>query len=566
MRLDWALDVEFAGAPYRFATRRLEVDGEVYLGGLGPLSLSKLADLDASVQLQIRTRDDWPARFAAVGWLVDGGKATLYLVITEDDGTVRREIWRKGRIDGARWDRAGRPLSCKLRTTTKRLELPNPRERIDPFTSPSSDSALPSHTGSWNIYTDNQGEYYPIPIGYPGYDDVTGSVWPVVPVPTMQFSRQTYASFDDGPQQLPEVYVHVVGIGAIEASLIWLTDAGLTRSEESGTGNKQHPLSVDVATGGVGVTLAQDKLGQRFSFTYRDLSGSPAYPIELWGGTPKPYVGFSPASGYGGGLIFQGKLLRGAADLFEWAIGQYTDAPIDIGRHRANAEPLNRYHFDTFINQKQDAVDWLREILEDVPSAFVWGSEGVYLAHIPIRADRSDAVAHLDADETGVEWLSMTEGTLDAVANEITFRWGPQRDGNAYVNSRTLTAAYKQVIAVPGGGVYRDDRAVAHALCLASQRSIGEVRPMTLDLPTVWEQATAFQMAADAALQLAFPSRTFTYSLPVEQHERVPGDVVTLSDADRSLSDVLFVVVDVVVSVTHVEVVLRPVRGLDLYL
>jgi hypothetical protein len=220
---------------------------------------------------------------------------------------------------------------------------------------------------------------------------------------------------------------------------------------------------------------------------------------------------------------------------------------------------------DLFINEPTPASEWFEgAVLDYLPAAVVRGENGIYLAHVPLAAMAIEAVATIEAGVNAERIDSRVTGG-DELVNELTVRWARARDLRNYFQTRILSSAYQKVIAVPGGGTYSDTRTLPDALCAVSQRVYG-ARPGTVELPTVYAQATALRIGHDRVLRLALPERTFTYSVSLDQYRRHPGDVVLLVDAEWSIPGVLCTVVDVIVQLTRVVLALRPLRGLDSYL
>lgn len=556
----WALDVDIAGVEHHFATRAGTAGGTLYRSGLGGLSLSKLDDLTTAVDVEIETDDDWATSFGAAQWLLDGGRASLYLVVTEG-GTQRRILWVEGRVDGVSWV-PGDPLSLEIRPDQGDPTIPPSREKIDEYTRPaqdSDDSQLGSigATAAFELWEASVGKYYPLIVGYPGHVPNANAVC-VVPVPVAQASWQTVTVDTSDSEDVPEVYVFALAGGTIDAEKVWVLETGITTTRTTASGKQTQvpqadPVDVDIHHG-------PDAIGQRCAWYHA------AFDPEEQSGEPALYVGFSKADGFGGGILHNGRVVNGASDIFEWLVQRYSGVRLDLGRHRVHAAHLNRYLFDLVVNETIPAIDWFeRDILRFIPGAIVRGPEGVYLAHLPIRGSRVDAVASL-VEGGNAQRVSMAVTSTADVVNELTFSWGRLRDGNAYHRTRILTAQQGRVSLPLDGAAYEDGRALAEGLCIVSQRAYGEVRPGTLQLQTIWDPGTAQRVAEDYVVRRAFPERTFRYTVGAGLHRLAPGDLVTLTDVGLAISERACTVVDVVVSPPLVEVALRPIRTLTSYL
>lgn len=556
MALIWAIDVTIAGAPYRFATRPVTVDGEDYPPGLGDFELSKRATLDETIALVVTTADDWPARFAAAGWLIDGGDVTIWLVEVEAGAARRRAVFR-GVVERVQWDVAGTPLQFAARHRSGSYQIPRPQAVIDQDTHPHTDGTLlgGSTPGTYTLAASGTGQMYPIILGYPGYNDRTGEAVPVVPVPLAQVDTVTIVGASSGSREIPEHLLWVVGIGKLEAAdLVWY-DAGPSNLSDG------LPL-FDGPADNNSVLQFVDLLGQTYTGIQQDW-------LQDFDGDSRMYVGFKPrapgAVTFGGGTVWRGRVVRGAADLFEWMVRTYApDVPIDYGAHQVHAPALNEYRFDTFINEPVEVGTWFEGAIGAyVPAIIARGRQGLYLAHVP-WTDEHQAVSVELIEGENAQRGGINEAAEELV-NELAVRYAPGADSAAYLNSFTLTAQHARLQAVPSGQAYPDPRAIASQWAKASVAAYGS-RPGTLELPTVYDTATAQRVGADYLIAHALPVRTFLYDLPPERNDIEIGQIATLTDAGRSLSAVRCTVIDVSISTTRVTVTLRPLRYATTYL
>jgi hypothetical protein len=89
-----------------------------------------------------------------------------------------------------------------------------------------------------------------------------------------------------------------------------------------------------------------------------------------------------------------------------------------------------------------------------------------------------------------------------------------------------------------------DPRILASYLAQRSQTVYG-VRPLVLDLPQTWDDATAELVARDRLNRHAWHKRTATYAGGAELEAIEPGSCIALTDSAVHLDEALALVVDV---------------------
>lgn len=542
--LNWAVEVELAGVQYRFATSAITFGGNDYEGGLERFDSNKVFDPNGSMSLTILTRDDWPTAFKNANWIVEGGEATIYLV----DGTTSTK-WHGGRVDSVSWGQIGDPVNMEIIPSGKRLTIPDKRNRVDPYTQPDNDPGLSTPASSYDIVEDYSGSYYPTIIGYPGYDTESGGVrWPVVPSCIVQASYDTYsddATPTPGTHTAVEYNIHCFGTADISADTITILETGL-----SNRGGSQAWVETETTTG-VGLSIATDLIGQQYKY-YEQSVG------DLKEGHSALYGAFKLE--HGGGVQLKGRVANGASDLFEWIFTLHSSLTVDRFRNAASANQLNGYRFDTYVNNPIDAIDWfVTEILPHLPAVIARGDDGIYLAHVPTSARPTDVLLDLEEGRNCTRTGTITSTSAQDIANEIDFRWSPQRDNEHYLNSRTMTSETNRLVALPNGLRYPDARAIGNALCKMSQATYGD-RPTEVLLNHVWDGPTAYRIGRDLAQTLPLPLREFAYTLLPEYYWLSPGDVISLTDADVSLTDQVCVVTSVSVGLAQIAITAEPVR------
>jgi hypothetical protein len=567
-RLWWALDVDIGGRVYYVGTRAGTAGGEVYRSGLAPLTQSRLGSPTETISMQIATSDDWAEELRTAGWLSDGGAARLYLVV-EEAGTTRRLLWADGRADAVRWGEPSDPLQLQLVPSVGVGQMPLEQWVIDSTTRPAQiadDAALDllTEASDYDLYEESIGVYYNVIIGYPGHVE-GGDAYPCVPIPVVQWATYLIDTNDptDGPgdppshpETVPEVFVHAIAGSDIGATSVYALDLGIYKNATVPAPGGGDPVAVEIPqiTAAATGTLerGRDLAGQWCTWLYQ--MHNPA----TQGGTPEMWIGFTPSGG--GGVQHNGRTVRGAADLFAWLVETFTTLRFDRGRHAAHARALNGYLIDTFVNEPVDALDWYSSnVLSLVPAAIVRGEDGVYLAHLPLRASRADSLLSLTAGRDA-EYVGMATTGSAGVVNHLTYQWGPTRDGT-WAFTGFLTREHKLAQTMASGVYYGDPRMLPHALCRSSY-NVYRHRPGRLEMGVVWDATTAHRCAEDYVIRNTLPERTLTYTLRPDRWWVEPGMVCTLTHDRLRISERLCTVVDVVLRTTGPEVVLRPIRSL----
>ena len=387
---------------------------------------------------------------------------------------------------------------------------------------------------------DTIGLAYQIVIGYPGNREqsFSGSGVPEPAVPVI------IAEVDPGTS--PATQTHLFADGELNASQIqlWNMDA--------------------VETIAYTPVVADDGLGRPVTI----IRNQPGYDVgtELW-------YGLQNDSTFGGGLEWEGQVLRGLGDVIRWVYSQ-SRVPYDEGAMRAWGEYLNRYKVDTYINTPTSLVAWLQtEILSSVQVMQVQGPRGRY--YVPLRwwATASDAVAHLDMDAGDWTRTAPLAHLDDPIYNEITVDYRLAQ-GDRYVSRRVLTAdgqTYLNSLGQPSNPLVpwyatseKDQRVIGSGLAGKSQATYGP-RPMTMGLSWTWDDSTAQLLGSDMLERMAWPKRSTQLQGPAWAARSLGvGDVVLISESGMHLTERPALVMDVVTDavVTRVDVVLldRPLR------
>ena len=513
----WLLEIDL-GHLYLFASEPAVVVSEsgvsyVYEAGLSDpgatLAQGSSAD-EASVGLEVLSEVDW-ALLAAQGIPLEARRATLR---RWESGTTleRARVILRGRLSEVTYGRAGEVLTARLTRSISRESdvLPHPQAVIDASTWPI--------TGGYAIPERSRGVAYPVVIGAPGHT-ASGNPLPAVPLVYAQYgasSGLSYLALCDG-----------------------LIDAGTVRlyNFEPST-----PTSADAT-----VTQVVDELGRTVSV----LTAASLAEEGRW------FAGFADRAGYGGGIVHQGRLVRGAGDLWRWVFEEHVDTAMDWGRFEAIRPSLNTYKIDTVINSETNVWDWFTgEVLPLLPIEIRESSRGLYPALMRWGATSRDAVAHLDGTSgTGRVSRVSAVGSTGEIRNEITIQYRPTGEsGNRWANRRVATSVARRTAIEPA--TVDDDRIRGSRLLTDSQLTYG-VLPLTIEAACVSDDGTADLVLRDRIRAHAWPRRTVSYEGGPWLESLGVGDVVTLADPDlhiESLTPAVALVLDVVPGAGSVQV------------
>lgn len=496
----WLLDLDIAGQTHRLATEAVEVTtaaGETiaYREGLAEPSVGMSAAADAgpaSIALEITTDTDW-ALLVSQGHSLDQRPAALrryYSGRTLERGRVVLRGRTSQPSFGARYEPLRLSLTRDVASTA--AVIPDPQAVVDASTWPV--------TGGATLPSSADGAYYPVVIGCPGHTG--GTPVPCVPVPQAEFQA---------------------GLGVPKN--VWL---GGHASQV-----RLRTLSAGVTTDSdVTPSVFGDLLGRDVDYVLNSASDT---DVQAW-------VGFQDDASYGGGLYFEGVLLRGAGDVVSWVL-RTCDHTIDWARIEATRAYLNNYKIDTYINAPVNLWDWLQaEVLPMLPVELREGPAGLYLAVYRWDAREKDAVAHLDATlGSGRVTRDGSASYVGDPVNEITVDYRPGAESGArWLDRRVVTAQYGSVdIALT-----EDPRIVPHRIASESRARYGP-RPVRLQLSATWDTDTAVRVGLDTLLRAGLPKLAIRYVGGPWLEDLEVGAVVLVTDPELYLSAAVALVVEV---------------------
>jgi len=487
----WLVELTVDGRVLRYSDVDVEVTTEdgatlIYSAGVdSALSVAEGEDVDLDIVDSSITWSD------VAPWL-DRSRLRI-LRWTEGTDYEAAVVKHDGRVVTVGYGAPEDPLQVgSSELLTADLPCPDPTAIVDSSTWPIT--TVPAHT----LAEDQDGQYYPIIFGYPGYVQGSSVPRPVVPVTLAQFRAAAVAT--------AYVVISDRPIAATQAHLANTTDG---------------------AAGWQTVSNVSDLLGRTVAVvdhvtTNATLPGAASDKKGF-------YAGFHTT--YGGGNE------RGAYDVIVRLLRDFARDPVDWTRLANVRDLLNSYQVDTWINAPTTPWEWISGVLVPfLPVVVRRSARGLYLAPSRYYATIADAVGHLDADRLECTRRGLISSTSDARQNEITLEYRQLYSGS-WMSRRVLTAQSQKL----GDNVYgyvalTDPRVVGHPLCALSQSRYGLLRGTPVQVGWTWDDTTATLIHQQLAERLTLPIRTVQYHVPYDVRELEEGDVVTVTDSEVGLS------------------------------
>jgi len=501
----WLLDLLVLGRPFYLATQRVDVptakgDTRSYQPGLADFALSKIdSGFSGTFGLAINGGVDW-AELVARGVQIERARAVVrrwYPGLALE----RAEVFLAGFVQDIEYGTPAEGLRLSVGALPNEISttVPPASFRVDVNTWPVR--------GGFTTDEKIIGANYPLVIGAPGHRPTGAAPFPVVPALGVEVTAA------DGNSRL------LVSAGSVAAATVRLHDLTDTPADSDAT-----------------VVEASDALGRAASQIQFSSTTITAAKDRKW------YTGWYLD---GGGLERRdgGGAVRGAMDVVRTVLERYSNVPLDTGRIAAEAARLDNYKIDTYINRPINAWDWVtREIIPLLPVVTLESERGVYWRFLDWNATAEDAIAHFNADTNAVARVSSIRTGDTRIVNEITMEYAPVATSERYRKRRTLTANY-------GGfsgdiDATQDTRVLGSYRCRQSQLYFG-VRSQTFSTSAIWDDATAVLILKDIAAASAFPHRSVTYVGGSELAGYQIGDIITLTDSEVYLTNVLAMVSDV---------------------
>lgn len=221
---------------------------------------------------------------------------------------------------------------------------------------------------------------------------------------------------------------------------------------------------------------------------------------------------------YGGGLVEDGVLVRGAGDVLAYALHR-SSLRVDWGS-LAGLRALQGHAVDTYCNEDISPWEWLTgSILPFLPVSVAGGAWGIRLVPWRWWATAQDASIHLDTSRGASLISRQTWDARDPTANRITVRYVLCGPTGEYLYYRTAAAEVD----------LDDDWVTVHPRCIASVQRYGEI-PLEVEIPICYDDATAGLYLEYLVQRYALPQRVCTVQVGAEAEYVREGDVATLTD------------------------------------
>ncbi len=491
------LELAIGGTIWRFATESCDVTraqtARVERWSEGLVDLKALPRSASTAGITIAPFVvDW-AKLVARGLDLSMGRATLRRWYSGQD-LEEAEVILTGPVEEAECGPISEPLSFQIgeEPWRDRTTIPSPSMRISSTTWPVD--------ADYRLDAVAVGQYYPIPIGYPGSATVGR-----VPAYLVEVST--------GAHLVADSKFLFSGI-EVAATSVFLHDA----SDEL----------LDV----VATLETTDLLGR--TVAYVKASGADVRAIE----GHEYYV--SLVESMGGGVYNREKTacLRGAGELIAWLYGEGLSridpglaikVPVDKGRMEAQRAYLDKFLIDTVIQPPTDVHDWVSANLASlIPMEWVRGREGGYWLAWRFDATAEQAVDHLDTASGRIRRLGRKR---TAGSSEVRTQF--RLDYNPGIGSTF------QSYAVLAAEATDDENVRANYRCyIAREREKlrwgggnGIVEHL-MRTEAIKDPATAQRVLEAQAAMRAIPPESMSYEGGPELEALDRGDVVLVSDSE----------------------------------
>jgi len=229
---------------------------------------------------------------------------------------------------------------------------------------------------------------------------------------------------------------------------------------------------------------------------------------------------------YGLAGLYDTPTLTGAGDVLLWMLQQST-LRVDVGRCQVAATSLNAITVSAMLDEQVSPWDWLTDnLLPLLPCSIVNGPDGVYPVVWDYTATADDAVLDLTEGEQ-VERVSAIEyeQTRHDVVNELRLSFAKRLRTGEWKRTTVLKAEPNLSARGEHGSVY----------AWVSQARFGH-RVEEINSDILYREASASAVLAWMIRARGFTTRTVSYEGGIELAWLELGAVVTITDADVSLT------------------------------
>ncbi len=242
-------------------------------------------------------------------------------------------------------------------------------------------------------------------------------------------------------------------------------------------------------------------------------------------------IGWDRSADWGVGLMHRGRSVEGLGDLLIWGAETLTTSRWDLAAMEGQRLAMNRFRLDTFWNDSIPWEDWVqRNVLSAFPVEEVSGPSGRYYRPIVYETNARKIRARLATVGSGsgrrVERVAPVSEGADDIVNSVELSYAASDVGNAMRKRLSLGPKAGEVPLYEGLAA---DQAGADFRAAASAAYYGE-RSVVLEVPQVWDEATASQIAQAIIGTSALPGRATQYLGGPELLDLSEHDTVELYD------------------------------------
>jgi len=284
------------------------------------------------------------------------------------------------------------------------------------------------------------------------------------------------------------------------------------------------------ASGSLPVTVEADGLGREVSVVDIHTLANVDEEDEYW-------IQWDSADATGQADHDQTAIL-GAGSVLRFMMEQ-SDVRWDRGRIAAILPALNLYRIDAAVvvgpGARFSPLSWIQEHLSPIlPISARQGEHGLYYSLFHYDAEITAAVANLSVERgDAVREGAVSYSPVDSIANEIRLSYAPNAKDNKSTALFVLTGDDDTLDTEAGS--------VSNAPCRVSRDRFG-LRVLELSTDVIYDRSTASRICSWLSSAFALPSRTIAYVAAPEFGHLEPGDVVTISDSEIYLDELICLV------------------------
>jgi hypothetical protein len=502
----WLLELLVGGRELLYAEQPVAIEDSrgrirVYQEGLGGLveGVAGEGELERSISVTLDAAADWSA-LTTPGRSLERAPARL---LRWPDGALY-ELARpvlEGQARGLAYGGELEPITFAVVRAAARADggvVPPARAVVDASTWPVA--------AGYAVAEAALGAGYPLIIGQPGSATVPASSCPLVET-------------DHASLTADRVVVSVAPVVATQVEVFDVTDAGAFEAQT---------LAIVATADAAGRTVQTAIVGGQFAVATTSKRRYQASWIH-GGGVRNPSTG---------------ALLRGAGDVIEWLITTFSRVAFDSTAFGASRDVLNSYLLDFYLDDRTDVQELVGAIAAMLPVHARQGRNGLYYALRRLEIRPEDAIASLSADRLEVQRDGGIEVDSDGIVNEVAVSFAPAGSSDRYTRRLILTGQDRADELAPGLQLGTDARVETTYRATLSQREYG-VLPIEIDLPLVWDAATARRVALDTLALQTGARRFVRYSGGWELEAVEPDQVVLIADEETGLDAAPALVLDV---------------------